>query len=267
MNKIWTALLFSSVLFGLIAAGLGQAQEQPSFSDAEKAEIEQVIRNYILENPEIIPQAVQILQQRERQRQQAEAKAIISKRRESIENDGVSPVLGNPDSATTVVEFYDYQCAYCRWSYSHAVAELIETKGENIRYVFKQFPVLDSPGDPPVSRTAAKAALAAEKQGKFQAFHHAMMTREGSLDIQRIFRIAEQAGLNVDKLRADMDDPEIEQSIRQNLSLGRAIGITGTPAYIVGGELVPGAQDYESLLGKVEKAAETAIEADDNQAG
>jgi protein-disulfide isomerase len=156
-------------------------------------------------------------------------------------------VAGNPDGAVTVVEFFDYRCPYCK-AVARDMIETLEAEGD-VRIVFKEFPILG-----PDSQTAAKAALAADRQGKYLPFHQALMDHKGTLDRDAILDIAEELGLDLELLEVDMESPEVATVIARTLALAEALDIGGTPAFIIGDELVPGAVDMKTLKDLVAKA-------------
>ena len=146
----------------------------------------------------------------------------------------MSPVSGNPKGDVTLVEFFDYQCGYCKRSLK-PVKDLLETDRQ-LRIVWKEFPILG-----PVSRFAARAAMASEKQGRYLEFHVAVMGSRGKLTEDRVMDIAGSVGLDVQRLRREMDDPAIEEYLDETIRLARVLGIEGTPAFVIGDTLVPGA--------------------------
>ena len=150
-----------------------------------------------------------------------------------------SPSAGNPKGDVTVVEFFDFQCGYCK-QVSPMLSELLRAD-PGVRIVFKQFPVLG-----PKSVTAAKFALAAARQGKYQAIHEALLSTEG-IDDAKLFLIAEGNGLDATRLRQDMASSAVADEIEVNSKLGASLGITGTPAFVVGDTLVPGALDLNAM--------------------
>lgn len=210
------------------------------------------VRGYLLENPEIILESIAVLRQREESAQQERIEGAALAFWDDVKDDGFSPVLGNLEAATTIVEFYDYQCPYCRRAHPD-MERMLEEHGERVRYVFKQFPVLDGPGETGgVSHVAARAAVAAGAQGRFREFHRALMTIEGRLSEPRMFDLAEEIGLDVERLRADMENPEIDAYFSRTLALAGEIGITGTPTYVVNGRILQGAHGYDAILRLVE---------------
>ena len=157
----------------------------------------------------------------------------IAARLDALENNIASPVLANPQGIITIVAFFDYTCPYCKAA-EPRLMQLVE-KDKRIKLVMKEFPILTKP-----STLAARAALASNKQGKYRAFHMAMMRREGALDEAGIFETARAVGLDVSRLRRDMTAPDINEEIIANFNLARGIRVFQTPAYIVGGRFVTG---------------------------
>ena len=189
------------------------------------------------------------MQERQRASEAENLKRRLAERRAEILHDPAAPVGGNPDGDVTLVEFFDYNCPYCR-RVAPSVAELVETDPD-LRVVYKEYPILG-----PGSQFAARAALASAKQGKYASFHHALMEADGQVTEQTVIEVARTVGLDIERLRADMEDPAIQEAIARNLQLANALGITGTPSFIIGQELVPGAVDLGTLLGLIDRARE-----------
>jgi protein-disulfide isomerase len=228
-------------------AGLAAAESHDVLTPEEKRAVEKVVRDYILANPEIVLDALKVLEARQRVSKANQARQQLAARRNDILGDPGSPVGWNLDGDVTIVEFFDYRCPYCR-----AVApRLAELKKEDrgIRYVYKEWPILG-----PVSKVAARAALAAWKQGRYEEFHEALMTYPGQLTEKGVFKTAERLGLDVGRLREDMESPEVAQSLARTKELASALGITGTPAFVIGDALVPGAVSLDQLKSYVRRA-------------
>ncbi len=243
-------VLAAVTLVLLLARSQHDATNAAVDDDAFAARVEA----YMLEHPEIIPRAIGVLQRREQAAAAARRSDAAAAQWDRIAHDDHSPVLGNPDAAVTFVEFYDYRCAYCRRSYPD-VARLVAEHGDDVRFVFRQFPVIDDPGDTDgPSHMAARAAIAADRQGRFQAFHDAVMTAPGRLTAERIFRIAAKAGLDVGRLKRDMRDPGIDRYISDTMLLADAVGIGATPTYVVNGRVLVGARGYDALLAMIESS-------------
>lgn len=240
-------------------AMIGSSSAMPAFAqetkiDAEEREkIEQVVQDYLLENPEIIALAFRELQRRQTMARMGPA---IEMYRDYLEKDPATPVIGNPNGDVTVVEFFDYRCGFCRRHFPE-VMKLVREDG-NIRYIPRQFPILDRQGETPVSYLASRAALAAHKQDKFEEFHIAAMTSQGSLTEDQLYQIAGSLGLNVERLKTDMNDRLVIKSVQNTLAIGKDIGFEGTPGYIIGDDVVTGAEGYERLLQAVNRARKDA---------
>ncbi len=242
-TKLIALLAFCAALFSPATA-----QDQ-QVNPEEREKIEQVIQEYLLENPEILALAFQELQRRQTLARMGPA---IENYRDFLEREPNVAVLGNPDGDVTIVEFFDYRCGFCRRHFPE-VMKLVKEDG-NIRFIPRQFPILDRPGDPPVSNLAARAALAAHKQGKFEEFHVATMTSNGTLTEEGIYDIARKLGLNIAQLQADMNDRLVVKSVQNTLAIGQDIGFEGTPGYIIGDDVVTGAGGYGRLLQAVNRA-------------
>jgi protein-disulfide isomerase len=234
-------LWVSALLAGLMAAPVGAQDDQASnFSPAEEDAIRQLVRDYLLTNPEVLIEAAQVYRERQQEIQQQQAREALVSRREELDQDPDSPVIGNPDGDVVVVEFFDYRCPYCV-RVAEDLREVVEDDG-NIRLVMKEFPILG-----PESMVAARMALAAEKQGKYEELHFAMMTVSGKLTEDKAFKIAEKIDLDMDQLRRDMEAPEIDAMLQRNFALAQALQINGTPAFVIGDEVVRGAIDMRAL--------------------
>jgi protein-disulfide isomerase len=237
-----------ALALGLAAAPqAGSAQDaQPPFDATQSEAIEALVRQYILEHPEVV---VEALHRYEQQQQAAEAErqaAAIVALADQLTADPRDPVIGNPDGDVTLVEFFDYRCGFCK-RMTGVLTQLVD-EDPNLRVVMKEFPILSRE-----SGQAARAALAGLRQGKYEAFHFALM-EGGALTDDEILAIAASVGLDTDELQDAMQDPAIGVALRDNLALAEKIGITGTPAFIVGNTLVPGAVSIEELRAKIAAA-------------
>lgn len=230
-----TVSVFAAI--ALAAAAPATRAEQPA--DLSVQQIEKIVREYLLREPEIIYQALEELQRRQAEAEAARQQAAIAENRSELLNDPASPVGGNPDGDVTLVEFFDYRCAYCRRVVSSMRALLDEDR--DLRVVFKELPVLG-----PDSERAARAALASRRQGGYVPFHFALMAAE-DLSLQGIRAAAEAVGLDPDRLEADMSAPEVNAAIQANYALANELGIEGTPAFVIGTQLIPGAVDKARL--------------------
>ena len=226
----------------LALAFVGFAQSVPAQSMTDD-QVKQLALEAILENPEIIMQAVAILQQREKEQAASGANTV----RLEVESDPNAPNLGNPEGDVTVVEFFDYNCPYCR-SAGQTVQALLAAD-ENVRVIYREWPIL---GDDSVM--AARAALAAREQGKYDAFHWALMNGEGRVTEALIFKVARDLGMDVAQLEADMVSPAVEAHIALSNALAQQLGFTGTPAFIVGDKTAPGMLNLDEIATLVAEA-------------
>ncbi len=248
-------------VIAILAAGLalvvvlGLQLPQREASDASDGgsgpEGGSAIRAYLLAHPEVILEAIERWQAAQQKTVQESQARRIGAVWPELANDGFSPVIGPANAAVTVIEYYDYRCPYCRRAHRDGKRLLKEFKGR-IRYVFKQFPVIDRPGEPAISAFAARGAVAAYRQGCFPAYHDALMEAAGGLSRDRILKLAQEAGCDLARLKRDMADPAIADYLQQTIAHAHTIGIAGTPTYVVNRRLLEGAVGWEQLKKAVE---------------
>ncbi|MBX3456186.1 DsbA family protein [Ferrovibrio sp.] len=239
---LWAAFAF------LFAAPV-MAQEKDAFSPEQRKQLESLVRDILVKNPKILIEAMHALEEQQQQERLQAASAAIRQNAKALMDDGFSFVAGNPKGDVTLVEFFDYRCGYCK-QMQPAVLDLLKQDGK-LRVVLKELPVLG-----PESVLAARAAIAAIQQpgGKYMAYHNAMMAFRGKLDEAQILRMAKEAGLDTDKLKAEMASPRTSGIIQENLKLAETLGIEGTPAFVIGDNLVPGATSPDTLRMLIQKA-------------
>ncbi|OLF73144.1 hypothetical protein AWH62_09375 [Maricaulis sp. W15] len=231
--------LFAIVAASIALLGCQQPAASAQLNDTARDEVREIVRDYILENPEIIEEALIELQRRARAREMQAVYNAVAANSEAIFNDARDPRLGPDDAEVVIIEFMDYKCSYCRVAAAW-VEDVREQYGDRVQIVFKEYPIL---GDDSIE--AARAALAALRQGEevYAAFHLAMVRSSGPLPSARIDQLATVSGVDVARMRTDMDDPAIMAHINQVHSLGRALNVTGTPFFIVDGTVIPGANE------------------------
>jgi protein-disulfide isomerase len=239
-TKLAHACLIVGIALGTSASVRADDQEVPV------DQVEKIVRDYLLREPEIIYQALQELQRREDEAKAARQRAAIAANQSQLLDAAHTPIGGNPDGDVTLVEFFDYHCAYCRRVVSSVRALMDEDP--DLRLVFKDLPVLG-----PDSVRAAKAALASRKQNGYVPFHFALMASD-DLSIEGIRAAAAAVGLDPKRLEADMDSPEVNQAIDANYALANELGIQGTPAFVIGDQLIPGAVDKARLEQLIQQA-------------
>ncbi len=235
-----------AILFGSVAA---EAQSQ-SFSSEQKEQIKGFVREYILDNPEIIAEAITLLQSKQETARLERQQQNLAELSEELRNPVEETIIGNPNGSVTVVEFFDYNCGYCKTMFE-TVMDTLQTN-QDLRLSLIELPILG-----PNSVTASKAALASRAQGLYGPFHQALMNHRGSLNEATIMTLARGVGLNVNQLKADMNDPEIDDIIEKNRAMAQQLEISGTPAFIVGSSLVPGAVPPAQFNELIEQASQS----------
>ena len=223
-------LLGMVVLGALFGAGgmlLAERVAPGDLGGADKTRIERVVRDYVLANPELIPQAMQRLQERENGR-------AIAGSRGAIETPYGNAFIGNPNGDVTLVEYYDYNCGFCRAALP--TLDQLVAKDKNLRVVFRELPILA-----PSSRDAARASLTAASQGRFKPFHDALYAL-GPVSAQTIAAAAQRAGVNLAKVPGDA-----QEEIERNMLTAAKLGVTGTPSWVVGDRMLSGALPLEQI--------------------
>ncbi|NDW01484.1 DsbA family protein [Salipiger sp. PrR002] len=236
----------------ILALAMAALLPIPALSqELDEARVKELVLEAIRENPEIIMEAVALLEQRQADAQAQNEADVLRNQRDLIERDPNAPVLGNPDGDVTVVEFFDYNCPYCRRA-KVEIRALIE-EDPNVQLVYREWPILGEG-----SVFAAKAALAARAQGKYEDFHWAMMATDGRANEASVMRVAEDVGLDLDQLRQDMEGQEVAEHIETSMRLTQALGFNGTPSFVIGNALVPGFVEKERLSDLVSEARDSS---------
>lgn len=244
IGRLGASLMFAAVL---LAAGTAPAQEQTKaaeFDPAQELAIHKIVRDYLVAHPEVLIEALQVYKTREQAAAAERKRAALKANAGALKGLPDDPVVGNHDGDVVLVEFFDYRCPYC-----HRVAPMLRQMlqaDSGLRVVMKEFPILG-----PDSQFAARAAVASVQQGLYEPFHFALMTVQGKLDQAAVMTIARQVGLDVERLKRDMQSPEIDAVLRRNFQLAEVLEINGTPAFVIGDEVVPGAVDLQTLKTKI----------------
>jgi len=213
----------------------------------QRQAIEGIIHDYLMQNPDVLIEALRAAEDKASRDADAKAALVLKDRRGEVFDDPATPVGGNPQGDVTIVEFFDYRCPYCK-QVQPSIQALLD-QDRNLRFIYKEMPVLGAP-----SVTAAHAALAARLQGKYEAFHAAMMATKGQITDDVVYQVAGSVGLDVDRLKRDMAAPEIDRALKANLALANALDIRGTPGFIIGDHIVPGAIDLSALKDLIAEA-------------
>ena len=232
----------------LLAAALALAGCAAATAEAPPTEAtERVVRDYLARHPEVVVEALRAAEERQRAAAHEQGRAAIQARQDELLRDPASPVGGNPRGDVTVVEFFDYNCPHCRRA-AETMARLTE-EDRGLRVVYKELPILG-----PDSLVAARVALAAHAQGKYLELHRALMATTEALTGPAVLEIARGLGLDETRLKADMGSAGITAAIEKNRALAQALGVSGTPAFVVGTDLVPGAIGLEAFRETIGRA-------------
>jgi protein-disulfide isomerase len=233
------------LLIALIALFVLPAQAA-EFNDSQKKELGDIIRQYLLDNPEVVRDAMQELERKQQEAEDSARTDTLKSMAAEIFRSKDDLIGGNPNGKVTMVEFFDYNCGYCKRAFPD-VMKMIDAD-KDLKLVMKEFPILG-----PGSVYAARAALASRQQGKYWEYHMALMAHEGRIDEAVADQIAEASGLDVKKLKADMEADEVNQVITRNMQLADSLKIQGTPAFIIDETVIPGAVGYEALAAVVKQ--------------
>jgi protein-disulfide isomerase len=240
---------FATVAFGLfgvgaaLAAALLSSRTAPGVQTSapptvQRRALEKVVRDYILENPEILPEAIKRLEQKQ-------IDGLLGQVREELETPFHGAVGGNPKGDVTLVVFFDYRCPYCHQAKLRVDALI--AADSNLRVVYRDYPILDAPGREPLSRMAAGLSLAAAKQNKYVAFHDALFAAPGPMSQETLVQAARAARLEERTAVATASSKEVAEAINRTIEIGRLLGLSGTPAYVIGNQILTGGDKVEQL--------------------
>jgi protein-disulfide isomerase len=207
-----------------------------TFSAAQKAEIESIIKAYIMDNPDVLVESLQANVDNAQQPQTGRLEKVPA----GLYDYPLTPSIGPKDAKLVVVQFFDYNCGFCK----RIVPDFMRLIGEepDVKFMFKELPILSAE-----SEVAARYALAANKQGKYLEFHTAVMEHQGQVSQSSLEEAATEAGLDVAKMKRDADGQDVRDALRKNMELARSLGVQGTPFFVVGRERIPGAVGYMRL--------------------
>jgi len=238
-----------AVLFGLAFSALAVvstvgAQEQK----LSQEEIERIVRDYLLREPEVLAEAFKRLQQRQSASAAMRSKQAIHDHRQALFGDQASPVEGNTQAKVTIVEFFDYRCVHCR-SVASTIDHIVSSNA-SVRVVYKNFPVLGEP-----SVLAARAAVAAQQQGGWPKLHRAMLAFSGDFTLDSLLALGSSVGLDSAKLKTDMMSPETDRALQANLTLAAALGLDATPSFVIGDRVIRGALSADAFQALIDEEA------------
>jgi protein-disulfide isomerase len=253
-----TSVLTAGIFITSMNVSIAKAATELTFDPAQKKQFEQVIHDYLVTNPDVLIEASQALQKKQQEMMQKDSKVAITANSEQLTKGNLA-VAGNEKGNVTLVEFFDYQCSHCK--NMEVVVDGLIKNNKDLKVIYKEFPIFGK-----ASEMASKVAIASAMQGKYMVLQGALLKEKGRLDEARIMEIAKQSGLNMEKLKTDMDSKEVTDTLKDNRALAEKIHLMGTPAFVVistpngkfkpGSEIsfVPGAASQNALQELIEKA-------------
>lgn len=237
------------LLLPLLALALlpGRSQADDALTQAQTDQVNKLIHDYFLNNPKALIDAVEHAEASMKEDEQSQAKVALQSHREELEQDPTSPVLGNPKGDVTIVEFFDYRCPYCKLT-----APTLQTligQDSKVRLVMKEFPILGKE-----SVFASRIALAVKKHGKYAEFHQAMFALKTKVDDAQTLEVVKAIGLDPAQIKKEADGADIDAILKQNYDLAKQLNLSGTPAFVIGDALLPGAVELKDFQDAVATA-------------
>ncbi|MFG1411246.1 DsbA family protein [Xanthobacter sp. VTT E-85241] len=233
--------------FAALAPALALVTPAAAFTDAEKAEMGPVIRDYLLKNPEVLQEAITVLESRQQQAESAGRKDALVKMKDLVFNSPRGVVVGNPKGDVTLVEFFDYNCGYCK----HALADMnaLMKADPNLKIVLREFPVL-GPGSVEAAQVAVAVRMVAPE--KYLAFHEALLGGKGPADRARALTAAKEVGIDPALIQKQATSPELNATLDESMKIAQALGLNGTPSFVVGDDVIVGAVGFDKLKSAVD---------------
>ena len=246
-----SSLRFLAPTLLALAFGAAPAASAQSFSDSQRGEIEQIVKRYLLAHPEVLEEVSTELGKRQAATEALKHESAVTENADAIFNSQRGVTLGNKDGDVTFVEFFDYNCGYCK----RAMIDMLELlkSDQKLKVVLKEFPVLGQS-----SVEAAQVAVAARMQDptgkKYLDFHQKLLGSRGQADKSRALAAAKEAGFDIAKIEKDMTSTEVRATLEENFKLAESMGMNGTPSYVIGKQVVVGAVGLENLKEKINTA-------------
>jgi len=239
----------------LVPAGPARLQAQ-SFNTNQRSEIEQIVKEYLLSHPELLQDVMAELEKRQTAAEEERHRTAVKENGTTIFASPYQVTLGNPQGEVTLVEFFDYNCGFCKRALPDVVK--LAQNDNKVRLVLKELPIFGEE-----SEGAAKVALASAKQGKYFEMYQKLFTEPGKADKNKALRIAGELGLDKAQLEKDIQDPEIQKSLDEAKELANKLGLQGTPLFLIGDRSIPGAPDdlYDQLTKNVAEVREKGCKA------
>jgi protein-disulfide isomerase len=240
--------LLVPALLALALCGAPPAASAQSFSDVQRGDIETIVRNYLLAHPEVLEEAMTELSKRQAAAETEKHEASVAKNAATIFDSPRGVTLGNKEGDVTFVEFFDYNCGYCK----RAMADMLDLMKTDpkLKVVLKEFPVL-SQGSVEAAQVAVAVRMQDASGKKYLDFHQKLLGGRGPADKARAMAAAKEAGLDIGKIEKDLASPEVRATLEENLKLAEAMGMNGTPSYVIGKQVVIGAVGLDNLKEKI----------------
>ena len=235
----------------LLVAPVASPARAQTISDAQRGEIERIIKNYLVSHPEVLQEAIGELEKRQADAETAKHRAGVEEHKDLLFNSPRQVTIGNPQGDVTMVEFFDYNCGYCKRALSDMM-ELMKSDPK-LKIVLKEFPVL-GPGSVEAAQGAAAVRMQDKGGKKYLEFHQKLLSGRGQADKARALAVAKDVGLDVARIEKDLASDEVKATIAESMKVAEALGLNGTPSYVIGKDVVIGAVGLEALRGKVETA-------------
>src|SRR4051812_17132499 len=242
--------LFASACIALLALSLPQARADDA-AGPQRAAIEKIVHDYLVAHPEVLQEAMAELEKRQMALDAAKHKDAVKQYSQALFNSSDQVTLGNPNGNVTFVEFFDYNCGYCKRAMTDMLT-LLKDDG-NLKVVLKEFPVL-GPGSVEAARVAVAVRMQDKAGKKYLEFHQKLLGGRGQADNARALAVAKEIGLDMDRLQKDMKSPEVEKTLQQDMKLAEALGLNGTPSYVIGDNVVVGAIGLKGLQESINTA-------------
>ena len=240
--------LIAAACAALLAIAVPQASRADEFSASQRGELERIVREYLVAHPEVIQEAMSELEKRQTAADAEKHKAAVKQYSEALFTSPRQVVLGNPNGNVTFVEFFDYNCGYCKRAMDDMLTLLKDDP--KLKVVLKEFPVL-GPGSVEAAQVAVAVRMQDKTGKKYLEFHQKLLSGRGQADKARALAVAKDIGLDMGRLDKDLASPEVKATLQESFKLAEALGLNGTPSYVIGDNVVVGAVGLESLKEKV----------------
>lgn len=240
--------LFVALCAALLAFALPQASRADEFSAPQRSAIEKIVHDYLVTHPEVLQEAMAELEKRAAVAEAQKHKAVVRQHAEALFNSPDQVTLGNPKGDVTFVEFFDYNCSYCKRAMNDMLT-LME-RDPNLKVVLKEFPVL-GPGSVEAARVAVAVRMQDKSGKKYLEFHQKLLASRGQADGARARAVAKDIGMDMARLQKDIGSPDVDRTLQQDYKLATVLGLNGTPSYVIGDNVVVGAVGIEALQEKI----------------